>query len=130
MSTQLRMPPLSAAWAVPIAITPIAIAATAPRASVASLNWDMGCAPSAVVGCDGWDDGDQRQAEVTNLRQQSVQPGLVEVGAPDQGRAVWPVDEGHALEPRRPSLADVTLRPDLVAAGVAETRVRITHSAP
>src|SRR5215208_800725 len=69
-------------------------------------------------------DREQRQAEVAQRAEQSVQRRLVDDGALDEGGAVGPGRERHPVEPGRPAGAEVALEPDLVPATVVPTAGR------
>ena len=62
-------------------------------------------------------DGDQGDAEVTDLGEQPVQFGLVGDGSGEAGAAVVLVGQGEAAEPRRPVLVEPARNPQLVDDG-------------
>src|SRR4051794_37826880 len=89
---------------------------------------------SSVVGLDGWTwfllaDGDQGQTCVAELAEQSVQRGLVDRRAVDDGGPVAVADEGHAVEPRGPARLEMSSDADLVPPSVRDGR-HVAHRVP
>src|SRR5690606_14884377 len=74
------------------------------------------------VGCGCGREGDQRDAEVAELLEQSVQCRLVDDRAADDGGAVRGAGQVEAVEPRRPAGCQVAADRDLVVLDVAVRR--------
>jgi hypothetical protein len=83
-----------------------------PRRAHRSSAWCCGGHVSLLVS-----DREQREADIAERAEQSVERRLVDDGTFDEGGAVGQGGEGHPVESGRPAGAEVPLEADLVPAG-------------